>query len=691
MPASRVTIDRTLASYVRRRRLVAAGRATGFAVAAVCAWCLAACIIDRFAGFNRPVRVANLSIAVVAGLILLRPVVRLPRRRFDAVAAASEIERRHPELQGRLTTAVSPPVGGASPQMLAAVTDQAAAELPARIPAPLRPLAIPLAAVAVAVTAVVASIRSPRLDMPELAHRLVHPMTALPPVTATHLSVVPTPSSVPVGQPLTISCTAIPADPASVVLHVSDDAGRTWGNWPMVPDPGAAGKFSYDWAAVATDLRFFISAGDATGPTMTVAASAKPVILEFRTKIEPPKYLHRPVTNFTSTDGAIDAVDGSVVTTDVVCSRPLWRLRVSTNGRETDITPTANPAVIRWQFTVRGDQKTEMHAIGADGQLGESRAVEIKGRPDRPPTVRFIEPVEVALVAATGTADAGFDAGDDFGLMSVATDVRVNERRPLVTVKQFDGTRQSAIIEDAVDLKPLKLSPGDVVSIRLRAKDGLDQAAFSEVHCMLVVPEPPDPKDARRRADLAAAVEWIDRTGVDMAAAGNVRICLARAAVDAPTKAWASFLTGLAGKPPGSVKADVRTLLDADLAEELNRLQQAVDWLDGRPAAVRNSPEHHAARERILARTTAEAAKLGVDLSSPDAADKLGNIEQAADDLVSSQPQATPPQIPASPAIKAPRPPAVPAAGRRAGEADVPGYEDSLKLYFDRLKGTGSR
>jgi hypothetical protein len=691
MPAARVTIDRTVARYVRRRRIVAAIRASAFAFAAVTAWCLLACIVDRFAEFNRAIRVIDVSIAIIAGLILLRPAARLLRRRFDAVAAAAEIERRYPALSGRLTTAVSPPVGGTSTQMLAVVTDQAAAALPERIPVPWRPLAVPLLAMILISAAVAASLRSPRLDMRELARRLIHPMTVLPPVTATHLSMTPTPPSVPVGDPLKITCSAIPVDPATVVLHVSDDAGRTWGGWPMVADPAVLGKFSYTWTAVATDLRFFITAGDSTGPVTTVAASAKPVILEFRSRIEPPKYLHRPAVNVTSGDGAIDAVDGSVVTTDVICSRPVWRLQMTANGRQSDITPTANPSVVRWQITIHGDQKIDLRAMGVDGQLSEPRPVQIRGQPDHPPSVRFIEPVEVALAASTGTADAGFDARDDFGLASVATDIRVNQRRPQLLFKPFDGTRQSVTVDDAVDLKPLKLMPGDVVTIRLRARDGLDQTTGSELHYLLVVPNAPDPKDARRRADLEAALDWIDRAAIDVTAAGNVRVCLTRAAADSPTKSWASFLMSLAGKPALSVKGDVKTLLDADRADELNRLQVAVDWLDGRSAVVRNSAEHRAVRERIVARISAEAAKLGVDLSSPEAADKLGDIEQAADDLVSAHPQTIATPIPGSAAIKAPRPPAVPAAGRRAGDPDVPGYEDAVKLYFDRLKGAAGR
>jgi hypothetical protein len=689
MPTAAETIARSLAGYTRRRRLIAAARAVCIAISFIGLWCLAACVADRCVGFNRPARCALDAIPVAGALFLMIGPIHHLFRRFDLVAAAVAIEHQLPALSGRLSTAVSRPVAGTSNEMLAAVTEEVAAEISRRPRVSLRPLLVPAIVAAVVAAIAVIAFRSPRLAIAGSARRLLHPGTVLPVVTSTQLIMDPLLSSVPVGRPLTIACVAAPVDPTRVVLHVSDDAGRSWTQWPMTADPAAPGRYAFIWTAMAADLQCYVTAGDAVSPTAVVIATARPAVSELRNRIETPFDPHHSSVTVSTNDGSIDAVDGSVVTTEAVCTRRVARGTLALARGRFDSMPTSDPRVLRFRWTVRGDDAGELNVTGTDGQPGDPRSIQVHARPDRPPTIRFFDPADVVLVSPGGSIDAGYQAADDFGLAAVTTETRINERRWQMNARTFKDVPTSATEENAIGLAAMDVFPGDVVAVRVRARDSAGQATVSDLHFAIVVPNPGDPRDARRLADLVAAVEWIDRLGGDAAAAGNVRVCLERAARNAPMPAWAAFATDLARRPGGSIRADVAMLLDADRADQVLRMRTALVWLDGRAAVARAGSARHAARDRLALRITEETRKLGIDPESADVAGRLRRVIGSTVDLIRSRPEAPPAVIHSGPAIAAPRPPQVPPAGRRAGDADVPGYEDALRLYFERLKAAG--
>ncbi len=366
-----------LTAYVRRRRLAAAVRAIALAVTTAVVTGLLACGVDRLLPLPAAVRVTLLAVAVVTPLVIFaRPVSRLARR-FDPVAAAVAVERQHAVFAHRLVTVAS--AGGPTDLRAALerdVTAVMAATGPARVPA--GPAARAVAAAAVSVAVAAGLWRWPWLDLPQLARRLAHPTAGLVAVTTTRLTVRPRAAAVVEGRPVTVTAVVTRGSAGPPLLHTSDD-GQTWAERPMPP---AGGGYAVTVPSVDRDLRFFVTAGDAVSPTYTVRVRRVPAVAAFRVRYDYPASEHRPPATVTTADGHVDAPAGTAVTLDVVSTVPLSAAAVAVGPDRVETTPTADPAVRRAAFTVRRDERLDVHLTGVDGTPGTGpRSARVRVQP----------------------------------------------------------------------------------------------------------------------------------------------------------------------------------------------------------------------------------------------------------------------------------------------------------------------
>ena len=353
-----------LSAYVRRRRRWAAVRATGWAVAVFVTAALLACLADRPLGLPVPARAALLAVAIVGTTATLaRPVARLTRRQFDTAAAAAAVEHRHPAFGHQLVAAAS---ADGSADLRAELDRTTAAVIAAVGPpaVPRRPAAVAWAAAAVALAAATGLWRWPWLDLPDLAERFVRPTAGVPAVTAVRLVVRPGPDRVIEGQPLTVTAdvSRLPASDV-VTLHVSGD-GQTWAERPMAP---AGGAYAATVPAVDGDLRSFVTAGDATSPTVAVRVVRVPAVVAFRVRCDPPG------STVTASDGRVDAPAGSTVTLDVVATVPLRDATVTVGPDRVATSATADPAVRRARFKA-AEGSLAVDLIGTDDTVGRGPA-----------------------------------------------------------------------------------------------------------------------------------------------------------------------------------------------------------------------------------------------------------------------------------------------------------------------------
>jgi hypothetical protein len=276
IPSSSPGIDRLLGRYVLRNRLVSLVRAIGVAVAVFLAVMIAELILDRLFALARPVRVIVFAIdaTVIIGIVVPRAAALV--RRFNPVAAAIAIESRTPAFDQRLVTVVSQPGTGLLIDQLRRDVECLIEQRDVHPRLEIKPLLQPWVAGLVMSLLFALLWTMPRMAMPSLLSRFVHPLEDIAPATATRLTVRPGDIAVPEDKSVTVSVTVESQTADQPLLHLSDD-GRTWTVWPMVRSSSLPAVFNYSLPAIDREWKYFVTSGDATSRVCTLRQSHVPV------------------------------------------------------------------------------------------------------------------------------------------------------------------------------------------------------------------------------------------------------------------------------------------------------------------------------------------------------------------------------------------------------------------------------
>jgi hypothetical protein len=482
------SVARLLSRYVFRRRIVSLISALGVGCAVFLTIVLVAVLLDRLFAFPRPVRIAELTAAIAVLIaILIRPLVRLTWR-FDTVDAAIAIESSTSIFDQRLVTVVSHAASNSMAAQLNGEVESLARQPGAQPRLSLRPLVRPVAAALVMILVIASLWSIPRLGLPRLLSRLFHPLTDISPVTATRLAVLPGNTAVIDGRPLTITADVQSKMLDEPTLHLSDD-GRTWTPWPMFRDEQSdASKFGYTLPAVDHDWRYFVTAGDATSAVFTVSILRPPTVAEFRIHGQPPGYLHQPASNFTSTDGQIELSQGSQVTVEFVCTEPVRQLQLKSPARQLETSATADVAVRQAHFTVTNHEAFTVRLTGENGMTNSAARLVIHPLIDRPPVAHLLEPVNLSQISSGEEISAHYLATDDHGLSQLTLEARcigASSEQIVINVPADSRNLEGNARATFRNHRPVV---GDVITLRLLAKDLAGQTANSEAVYMLVCP-----------------------------------------------------------------------------------------------------------------------------------------------------------------------------------------------------------
>ncbi len=507
-----VVIQQHVRAFAMRRRWLGLLRAGGLALCFAAAYVLLVCMLDRMLAMPSPVRMATLwSGAAVVVMLLIRPLWRALRP-IDRLEAAAELERCNPVFSERLRTVISqaaePQRHRGSEQMLSHLveeTSRIAVDHPPHCDARWARLALPWVA-GLSLLALVGVMNLwPAVGMPMLLERLVRPSRPLPPVTTTRIVVVePQTASLRVGQPLTVRAHVERLAGGGVDILTSHD-GKTWSRMPM--QPLSASEYAFTLPAVQRDVRFYLQAGDAMTQTRQVKVHRPPVLASYRVRYEYPAYTVRPALTVTNNDGIIEALVGTKVSIAAVASEPLASARLICGPETVSMGATAESNVREAQIIITAGQIFDVEMI-SDGGLRTrlNSAVTVRAEPDREPLVRLVQPAEDLRLHRRDQVMLHYQALDDYGVTGLWAAVRVNSSvaRRMPISRQGDTRRQEG--QFSLDLAPLDVKVGDVISVSLGAQDGAGRRAASLPRFILVSPQSIDASTHERIAELNRAM-----------------------------------------------------------------------------------------------------------------------------------------------------------------------------------------
>jgi hypothetical protein len=497
--------------FVARRRRIALLRAGAIAIALALALLVATCLLDRWLQLPSGLRLALLLSGAAAFLIiLLRPLRLVLRSRLDWLEAADEIESATPIFGQRLRTVVSQLMEQSqyrgSPamidQLLAEVTATAQSHRPRRAEA-WRRLALPWGAVAILVACMLILRLVPNLGMPTLIARFLRPLSPIPAVTTTRIT-LDARTQLPRGETLSIRARIERLSGANVEIFTSFNA-RNWTRIPMLP--GNEGEFIFTLPAVDRDIFYYVEAGDARTPTRKVIVQHPPAVIEYRIRYDYPAYTDRGTVNTSGNDGVIDALAGTRATVSIVCTEAIRSAAITFHGGERlSLAPASDPSTVQFSLEVRKSMTGDLELTSAAGLTTRiANGISLKAQPDHEPLVKLLEPANDLRLDPRAILPLRYQLMDDFALVGAWISVQVNSNPPheIPLPPKGDARR----LEDVypLDLAALNVSVGDVLSIRVVGQDGAGRKVASGLRTVLVAPRSIDINTHQRIGELRQA------------------------------------------------------------------------------------------------------------------------------------------------------------------------------------------
>ena len=238
---------------------------------------------------------------------------------------------------------------------------------------------------------------------------------------------------------------------------------------------------------IRQDLTYRIEAGDATSEIYSITVEQPPTARVTEIHYVYPAYMSLPER--TDSTGAIEAWEDTTLTLHAESSEPVREavLQMSDNnafsvrGEELQMAIDSTKLSVNWKLTHREDgtfpKFYRIQVTDPEGQKDSEPVVyPVDIRRDQPPALKLIDPTRDLQVAANAIVPLLVEAEDpDFLLRSVTLHYAVNGKliQPSEVLldafqtgltKRWTGTWE-------FHLNPLNLSPGDVVTFHLEARD----------------------------------------------------------------------------------------------------------------------------------------------------------------------------------------------------------------------------
>lgn len=487
------TLLRQLARIDRRARLVSLLNGLGVAGLFVSGVVVAAVLADLAWEVPLQVRIGWLATAGLVALAgVLRALWRCFGRRFDPAAAAALVESTYPELQERLSSAIEleADVGtGGSALMRAVVARQAAQGLSQLDLA--TPLPVGRATRRGAVGAIaLAALLSPCLFFGSyrlLLARFATPWRNLE--RTANLTFVVVPGDATVSRGADVEITAEPhwsiarTEIAAAWLRWSDAAGQQFER--QMTWSAERGTFTATVADVLQPFDFEIAANRTRTRSFHIDVVDRPALAAASALIEPPAYTGRAVQQIDGVVGELEVLRGSRLqlrlqfTLPVVRAALKWMADPVTEAAavETELTGKLSDDGLsaEIEFVPESSGRIAIHIHDTLGLvLHHEPQRHIRLVEDAPPTVLFTDHSASSQAGPHDVLRFPVAAMDDIGLAALDLHYEVvgqpDSSGQIDSTVPLLGFRQ-AQDKFSLDLAPLGLAEGAVLSVRARAAD----------------------------------------------------------------------------------------------------------------------------------------------------------------------------------------------------------------------------
>jgi len=662
------SLDLPMRRFVwRRRRLRAAGAAC-VGGALVLAWLLAGGLVDRVARLGSAPRLAMLvALLLILAGSFMRVVMLLIDRRFNRQIAARQIESMDGDLAERLMTVITqaelPAAQRGSAGLTAVLADEVTLHLHRAPPDQrltwrfVRPAVVLLTLL---VLIAIGLYFVPSLGLPRLIARQLFPLADLPPVTTTRIDVVTGSVDLPQGQALAVVADIAGSEGPVTLLIGSDDNQLQ----PIAAARVFGGRYSATVKSIDSDQIYRVQAGDATSKAFHVRVMRRPGVVRLGLTMIFPDYFKRGPIEIARSDGKIEAVRGTRVHATIVGTESLRQATAALPEGVLPAETTVDPAVRTFDFTVGNSGPWSISLVSERGVTGNGPGgMTINSIEDKPPAAKLLK--SDLRLAPTDVAAVPFEATDDFGLASLRLDV-LNGGKTLQSIPiKVSGDTHAARDVATVDLAPLAMTFGDVVTLALTATDIAGQSTTSSPCQVLISPRSMDLRALRRIETLTAARELAETTvnSPDDSTALTRALLRAISATDSP--AANDFLEKQLDTAQQAASTTVWknqpqwTPQQADALRDMAKRLTTVERGEQAKGVLADMENVAAAEKALGTQTSAEkyAAKQSVarakrDINnriaslglSPDAADTLDRLQQlaaAGDETIKSTPPAS--------------------------------------------------
>ena len=538
-----------LADLRGRLRSVRLVRAAALIAAGIAGLLVVSFVLDRLLDLPHPVRVVHLIVAIGTLGALAAWATRPLRARVSDEDLAQALEDVVPELKDRVASALDferrldDPNERESREMMRIVIRQAAA-FASRVRATTlvdgkpakRAAGAALAAAAVLVaTAAIAPIDFAYwvrrglllqdIEWPRRTTITVLDFQADGPRTVTH------------GEDLQIVALVEGTRPRELRLHyealtfeLSEDGEEavvtetdTRRMFPIEDEDGSTGRYSFQFRAVSTSFRFWVTGGDDDDrdPVYVVRSMIPPRIASISGSVTYPDYSSLPPA--TVQEASFDVLEGSHVTLNLRANMPLSSARmVREDGavEELTIAPDESGAsTLTLELTPHEDVAFHIELTAAAGQRNreEDDRFLIRAVADREPDIRVLFPVGRLYRTPNGLVPVKAVIRDDFGVAAAALSVETGDA--VVLTSPLHPHMGSAATESAAprrvdvyqSLELAALSAGDAPAARagevlrlfVRATDNDRQEATApELTIEVLSPEELERRLAQRQVGL---------------------------------------------------------------------------------------------------------------------------------------------------------------------------------------------
>ncbi len=480
-------------------------------------------------GFSATMRVVLLGILGVSVVTWVGWKILLPYfRSINAMYAAREIERTHPEFKSSLMTWVDFRRSGREiPQSILSALEKRTAQQIAQTnvdEAVDRRLLMKVAYLLLGLVVLFClyTLFSPK-RMTTTLWRALMPFSSVAAATRTEIfEVKPGDTEVLARDQLNVSVELAGHIPPEVTLFFST-ADRRFVNEPLMMRPvedkqnlfqtrltGDAGR------GLLSDVKYHIVAGDTRSRSYDIRVNQPPTAEVTEITYDYPQYMGLERT--TQQSSVIDAWEGTWVTVTARPNMPIKRAVIYCSDQETiEETAEAYPMQVlddrlsaRWQLKFRDDgtfaRYFHVQVWNERNQKDPQPTLyRIKVRPDLKPDVTLVHPERDQSVPANATIPVGLTARDpDFLLRRVSLKLQLNGEDLLAPPPLFTAPPEVAEYQTIhkLDLAKLNVKAGDQIALYVEAEDNFEPfgkrqkniSRSPRITLTVVAPVPPEEK-----------------------------------------------------------------------------------------------------------------------------------------------------------------------------------------------------